>query len=391
MWHILYRKLLMQKAQISIVLVMSGISLLMVFAFSGFNGTYTPSVAVVDADQTELSGKYLEALNAKGNQHYDLSEATLAERQLRDGKVLAVVNLQKGFGEALKQGASASVTFMTTKNDADTFVLRPTLEQTYTQLMDLHKTADGIAKAGAAKGQTYEALYQETYEKLVDANANKPALTLQYDTSNASSIRNAVLLHGIIGFSIFFIAYSSVFGAMDLINERKINTWQRLLMSPSSKVGMILGTFLVSWVMGMAQVLIVYAAGRWLFGVQYGTSLGAWVVVGGAYVFAMAGIGVLISAVAQSRQQVAALTSVILTAFGMLGGCLWPLELVTNKILIGLSYITPHRYAFEALTKLNAGGNLQEVIGLLVILISIGLVLNGIGITKILLQEETYN
>lgn len=390
MLHILYRKLWMQKSQISIVLVMSAISLMMVFAFSGMNSSYVPTVMVIDSSESELSQKYVEVLQSDENRKYKLGTEALAMRELRDGKILAVVKLPKQFEDNLKSKRPLEIVLKTTKNDADTFVVKPHLENAYAYLAGLHQTAEAIAYSAEAKGQNFKEVYDETYTKLVIANKDKNAITINYASKN-EAIRNAVLLNSIIGFSLFFIAYSSVFGAMDILTERKKHTWQRLLVSPSSKMGMILANGMVSFVMGMLQVVIVYLAGQFLFGVKYGTGFIEWAVVGACFVFAMSGIGLIISAFSKSMQQIAALTSVLLTAFGMLGGCLWPLEMVTNKILLALSYATPHRYAFEAMSVLNGGKPLQTVLPLIGILLIYGIILSGIGIVKIRTQEETYN
>lgn len=390
MWHIIHRKLWTQRSELKIMLVMAGISLMMIFAFGDFSGSYKPKVMVADADQSQLSQQFVALLNEDAARQYSLMDSQAGLNEVKNGRAIAMISLEKGFEAALQKGQAAKLSMISVKSDADTMTLKPALLNAYNQLYRFDKSAGDIAKAAADKGASYETVYAETYSLLVSSKANKPALTLSLGDDGSAALKNSVMMHSLIGFLIFFVAYSCVFGAADLLVERRQNTWQRLVISPSSKLAMLSGHLVVSWIVGLIQLFLVLTVGHYLFGVDFGGSLPLMFGAAAIFCLAMSGFGILLSAFGKSMQQISALTSVLLTAFGMLGGCLWPLDLVTNPILIQLSKVIPHRYAVEALTQLSQGESWTSILPQLGVMMAIALTFLLIGFVKILRTEEQF-
>jgi ABC-2 type transport system permease protein len=390
MWHILKRKLWMQRNSLKMMLAMSGISLMMIFAFGGFGGSYKPQVLISDLDQSPLSKKFVSALESDKSHQYQLMEIDKGKEMVKEGKSLAMLTIEKGFEERVKTDEEPLLSLMSVKSDAEIMVLKPLILNRYNQMKDWHLISTDVSKQAVAKGQNFEKVYQETYDKLRHNSETKIAISLKASEDQSKANKNEALMHSVIGFIIFFVSYSAVFGAADILEERKLNTWQRLLISPSSKLGMIIGNLLVSWILGMVQMALVLFAGAYLFKVDFGGNEMTMFLAGTIFCLAMSGFGIFLSAVAKSMQQVSALTSVALTAFGMLGGCLWPIDLVTNPVLIGLSKVIPHTYAVKAMTQLSRGESLTSVLPLLVVLMSMAIVFLGIGFVKLMRTEEQY-
>lgn len=390
MWHIIKRKLWTQRKDLRIVWVMAGISLMMVFAFADFSGHYRPTVLVADQDQSQLSEKFFEKLQSDKNHVYEKVEQEKGLETVKNNQALALLTIESGFEKGVNASTEPAMSIISVKQDADLMVLKPLIVNEYSELSSWHETSSVLAKAAEAKGQDFEKVYEETYRRLETVSATKDAITMSVGKDNSEAKKNEVLVNSMVGFLIFFVAYSSVFGAADLLTERRQNTWQRLLTSPSSKLGMISGQLVVSWVMGLMQLFVVLVGGTVLFKVDFGGSTGSLFIAGAFFCLAMSGMGILISAFGKSMQQISALTSVILTAFGMLGGCLWPLELVKNPVLIGLSYITPHRYAVEALRGISRGQALTDVGAPLFMLLFMALLMLSLGFFKLLKTEERY-
>lgn len=390
MWHILKRKLWIQRSELKMMLVMSGISLMMIFAFGGFGGTYRPQVLVADLDQSALSEKFIQALASDKTHSYQVTDSTNGQQQVRENKALALLTIEKGFEAELKNGQVPKMNLMSVKSDADIMVLRPLILNRYTQMRDWHQDSEAIAKRAEAKGSSFKAVYEETYAKLQRSAQTKTALSLEVSTTEGEASKNAILMHSLIGFLIFFVAYSCVFGATDILVERKQNTWQRLLISPSSKLGMLTGNLLVSWIMGLIQLGLVLFVGGSLFKIDFGGNLLTMFAAGTLFCLAMSGFGIFLSALAKSMQQIAALTSVALTAFGMLGGCLWPLDLVSNPILIGLSKVIPHTYAVKAMTAVSQGDSLASTLPNLLVLAAMAAVFLVVGFVRLMTLEEQY-
>lgn len=390
MWHIIKRKLWTQRSELRIMLVMAGISLMMIFAFGDFSGRYQPKIMLVDSEQSQTTERFIELLSTDTSKSYVLADQAVGLNEVKNGRAIAMITLEEGFSETIKADGAPKISMISVKSDADTMTLKPILSNAYNQLKHYNQSAERVANAAKEKGQDYQRVYDETYQLLAQSYEEKPALTLSIGDDGSAALKNAVMMHSLIGFLIFFVAYSCVFGAADLLVERRQNTWQRLVISPSSRLGMLLGHLIVSFTIGLIQLALVFSVGHYLFHVDFGGSLPLMFVSALAFCLAMAGFGVLLSAFGKSMQQISALTSVLLTAFGMLGGCLWPLDLVTNPILIQLSRLIPHRYAVEALTKLSQGQQFSAVLPQLGVLLAMAGGFLLIGFVKLMKTEEQF-
>jgi ABC-2 type transport system permease protein len=83
-------------------------------------------------------------------------------------------------------------------------------------------------------------------------------------------------------------------------------------------------------------------------------------------------------------KQMDALTPIVLMSMAMLGGCLWPLEIVNSKILLFLANFTPHKWAVSGLKKIMISQFvLTDILLELTVLGVIGLFFYVIGLYRI--------
>jgi ABC-2 type transport system permease protein len=59
----------------------------------------------------------------------------------------------------------------------------------------------------------------------------------------------------------------------------------------------------------------------------------------------------LIIGFVRTIEQLSAVTPVILVSFAMLGGCMWPLEIISNPMLLFAVNLTPHKWALQAVER----------------------------------------
>lgn len=170
-------------------------------------------------------------------------------------------------------------------------------------------------------------------------------------------------LESLLGFTLYFSTFSMVFGMGDIVEDKRLFTWHRLLTTPTKLYHLITGNLLFYSSMGLVQIMLIFILGQTLFGVAFNGQLGLVILITTLYVVTMNGLGLFIASVVKDSHQLSAISPIVLTAMAMLGGCMWPLELVSSKILLGLSYLTPHRWALSAIkTGIRLGGFSSEVI-----------------------------
>jgi ABC-2 type transport system permease protein len=128
------------------------------------------------------------------------------------------------------------------------------------------------------------------------------------------------------GFSLMFVLMGVLFGvAFGLRDEREWGTLTRLRAAPLGPGSLLGGKLLARFVVGVLQLLVLFAFGHLVFGVSLGPSLPVFLLMVAAIVFSMVGFSLLVSAFARSREQIIPLGLTVVMIVCALGGCWWPL------------------------------------------------------------------
>ncbi|WP_430883824.1 ABC transporter permease [Fusibacter sp. JL216-2] len=370
-------RLLGLKEDYKIMLVMAVLALGMVYAFSAGGGTYERVVHITDMDQSEVSKQFIRELSQEKEYKVNVIGEKEGRQAIADGEGLAHIILPKDFERSLSRNDLA-LAFISSKNDVDTMGLKNTvrgiLTNLHANLIFSQKTASQI---GSIKENIdEEKLSQALYEKIEKRYKLQNPYTISEKSLSGGWSRQDQILHNFIGFALLFSAYSIVFGIGEILNDKAYHTWDRLLQTPVSIGKILLGNTFTTLLVGFIQMAIIFIGGQVLFGIEIGDHLVLVLITGFAYIFSLTGLGLFLASILKNHSQLSAVTPILLTSFAMLGGCMWPLEIVTSKILLGLSFITPHRWAFEALESImirNLGFN--DIVMPLSILIIMGLAL----------------
>ena len=127
------------------------------------------------------------------------------------------------------------------------------------------------------------------------------------------------------GFSIMFVLLAVIFGtSMGLHDERDWGTLPRLLVAPAGFTWMLLGKLGARFVLGVVQMLILFAWGHWMFGVSLGSSNLAFLLLTMAIVFATVSVGLVVAGLARTREQTQPLSLAFVMVLSALGGLWWP-------------------------------------------------------------------
>lgn len=351
-------RLLGLKEDYKIMLVMAVLALGMVYAFSSSgSGSYERLVYVTDLDGSVISERFIEELDS--SKGYKVSRALEPEGRtaIEDGSGLAQLILPSDFSSELLSG-HVSMKFISTKNDVDTINLKNTVNSLLSNIKDnavfAESTATALAglKQGVDSGKMAADIYAKSNERFKLQNP----FGVKETTITGNWTADRARLHNFFGFALLFSAYSIVFGIGEILNDKEHHTWDRLLQSPVSTSSILIGNTLTTLLVGFIQMAIIFIGGRLLFGIDLGSQMPLVLTVSAAFIFSLTGLGLFLASMLRSHAQLSAVTPILLTSFAMLGGCMWPLEIVTSKILLALSFITPHRWALEALENVMLKG-----------------------------------
>jgi ABC-2 type transport system permease protein len=319
-------------------------------------------VGVVDEGPSPLSSRLGRALDADATvtvEPYAGRAAGVAA--LRRGEVSAVVVVPAGFDAALRAGRRV-----------DLPVLVPGSAE------GSQAALTGLGSVVAQHAATVQAALFATGTAGREFDENlRAAARLQQDVA-AVPVRTVVVDSASnylpLGFSysaptmlVLFVFINAVAGGAAMIQTRRYGIFARALAAPTRPRDLVLGEALCYLALTLGQALLIVTVGAVLFGVSWGNPLAAvalvlvWAAVG-------TGAGMVAGTFFRTPEQAGAIGPAIGIAFGMLGGCMWPLEIVPEGVA-RLGHLTPHAWAVDAWVEvLSRGGGLPEVAGYLAIL-----------------------
>ncbi len=346
--HIKLRmKLLKDDIVLVVVMLAMAIVLTMIFG-QAFGEDYEPIVQVVDLDKSGASAAFYNMLkdDVEGFDFRD-GELSAMEEFVKESGILAGVVLEEGFSEDYSK-----IKIVSGKSAVEVMQLKNALSQEISLMQNKERLSTAITMA-LDIGEDIESEVSEVFD---EKYAEKSYVTTieTIGESRWSGYNN--LMHYVLGFMLFFSTFSMVFVMADILKEKKLHIFQRNLVSPISGASQLAAKMFVTFLLGFAQVAIVLLAGKYLFGIEWGDNLGILLAISACYVLTFTCLGLFLASIVKSYDQLGAMTPIILVSTAMLGGCMWPMELITNKVLLGLGNITPQKWALSAMESIAMKG-----------------------------------
>ncbi len=357
---------------IKLIGIMTAMTLVMIGVFSSID--YTSEITyfgVIDEDQSTMSQLLIEKLNSQDGYEmisYSLEEAKEA---VKTYDISGAFYFEKGFAEDVLEGEVEVQKLITSENMSNLqmdSLLTAGINQVKSDEAIIMMLNQIVAKDTSIYAR--EAFEEHrTYKEPIKVESRSLTESKSYDS----------VKHSVVGFSLFFAMFTIVFGISDILMDKEYHTWDRLLISPISKLSILSGNLITVFLIGFIQVSSMFAISKYLFKVDWAGNIIHMMVVVAAFVFCVTALGMFLSNFVNTIGQLSAISPVILTGTAMLGGCFWPLEIVTAKPLLLLSNITPQKWAISAIEKIMVYG-----VGLDEVMFSV-LVLVGMGVAYMLL------
>ncbi|MHB1450702.1 MAG: ABC transporter permease [Coriobacteriia bacterium] len=372
-------QLLRNPAEVVAVVVLP-LVLTMLFG-SAFAGAQVSELSVlfVDEDGSSYSAQVGELIDAEESLKIVQATREEAEAQISEGEAAVAVLVSEGFGSDLPN-AQAAIEIMR----------NPTSQSGYAVFAVVQGIAMRMSGNAAAAHIVSTAMpgVAEFDEVYADADARwepVPPVYTEGQTVVASEVRgDSVIAEGTaqssIGFTVWFILFMTFGSAGGILEEREQGTLRRLLVAPISRGTILSGKVLGTVLAASVQALVLVLVGALAFGVEWGRDPLGVVLVLGSYILAGTGLAVMISALVRTRDQMSGLSPLVSTGLAMLGGCLWPLEIV-SPFMQTIAKLTPTGWAVIGLTDVvyrNQG--VQAAVVPTLVLLGFAGVMLGIGV-----------
>jgi len=361
---------------IKLIGLMTAMTLIMIAVFSSIS--YTNEVTTfgfIDEEQSDLSQMVLDNLKKQDGYEIISYDLETAKEAVKNNDVYGAFYIKEGFSSQVMQNKVQVEKLLVTENMAN-MQMDNLLQTSISQAsMDyqISNMLNQVIRKDAVEVRTYvlDAIDEHwTYKKPITVSS----MTLKEETTYSS------VKHSVVGFSLFFAMFTIIFGISDILMDKEYHTWDRTLVSPISKFSILSGNLVMTFILGFLQVSSMFLVSKYLFKVDWAGNMMHLVIIIAAFVFCVVSLGMFLSNFVSSIGQLSAISPVIITGSAMLGGCFWPLEIVTAKPLLLLSNITPQKWAISAIEKVIIQGyGINEVVLSVLVLLGMGIVYLGMG------------
>ena len=184
------------------------------------------------------------------------------------------------------------------------------------------------------------------------------------------------------GWAIQFLLFALSASATSLFRERDAGIFQRLLASPVTRTQILWSKFLYGVSIGMIQLLVLFFAGRVLFGIEIEKHFGLLVLVCAFAAAACTSFGMLLAAIAPNAEAASGMATFLIMMMSALGGAWFPISLMPQFIQ-QFSKLTLVYWSMEGfIAVLWAGQSFGQLLPLLGILGGITAVVMTIAIYR---------
>ena len=173
---------------------------------------------------------------------------------------------------------------------------------------------------------------------------------------------------------VLFTFVNSLGVSVALVWARRTGITQRWASAPVATRSVVVGVLASRLGFAMLQSILIVLIGAGVFGVAWGDPIGVALLLT-LFAIVATGAGVLVGVMAPNEDLPNALAVPIAIGFGMLGGCMWPLDIVADSMRV-VGHITPHAWAMDGFVELIfRGGGVGDILTELAVLAGFAAVL----------------
>ncbi len=315
-------------------------------------------VGIVDRDTGALGAELRRTLERGSIELETFDAAEGLAKLVRRGAIAAGVVLPKRYDERLRNGERVRVELLVDQTRGFPAAVRSLVSEAVARQ---GATLQAASFAARNAGRTFDQSLAEA--KRTSSLASNVEIGVRAETVGSAEQQN--YLPPGVGYQapsnlLLFVFITSVAGSAVLIQSRQLRVTQRMLATPTTARTILAGETLSRFATAGFQALFIFVVGTVLFGVSWGAPLGATAVI---VLFVLVGtsVGMLFGTIFRTPEQAGAIGAPMGIAAGMLGGCMWPLEIVP-KTMQQIGHIFPHAWAMDAWIELiGRGGGIGDI------------------------------
>jgi len=296
------------------------------------------AMAVLDHDHSQESRDFIARF--EHSPYFDVVLRARDRAELRDaidhGRAQIGLALDAGFAERLRDGRGAPAQAIVDATASNTALI-----------------ALGYVEQVAAR-YARELEDEQLQRRRPEWLGRVPRIELEFRPwYNPDLLSRWFFLPGVVG-TITLITIMTL-TAFSVVREREIGTLEQMMVTPIRRSEFILGKTIPSYLVGVVNITMIAAVGRFWFHLPFRGSLALFALGASLFILCTIGFGLLLSTVSETQQQAMLLSSFITTPAFMLSGFVNPI----SNMAVGLqwlSYLDPLRYFMVVLRSIYLKG-----------------------------------
>ena len=365
------RRIFRDRVSLFFLVVLPVLVIVIIGAFSGGNGKFR--VGIVDRSTGAFStGLARDMHTIPGTAAHGYATLAGAKQALRRGEVDVVVDIPPGTDDAL--GAGRATTIGVYAEEANS------TQQAAAQAVS---SVIGAHGAGVQAAQFAAANAGGSVESRLDLAVRLQRSASSIGVTSHAAQRESKILPAGFSYSaptmlVLFVFINGFTGGAAIIMTRELGMYTRMSAAPVSARQIVFGEAATYFLIAIAQAVMIILVGAIAFGVHWGDPVAAGLLVV-TWAIVATGAGMLAGTLFKTREQVVAIGPPVGIALAMLGGCMWPLEIV-GPAMRTIGHATPHAWAVDAWTVLLAQrGNVAGIARNLAVLAGFAVLLLGLA------------
>lgn len=323
-------------------------------------------IQVIDRDGGFLARDFIEGLRGEGMWiEVAGSKDTPHEAKRR-------IVLEEGFTDAILMGEERRIPIADWPM-ANEFDLAARF-QVYRSIVKVlgHLTAANQRSPGNVSEAVYEDI--AAMEAVVKVEVLEP-----YGHPTPSGFR-----HTVPSMLVMFVMMNTlIYGGIVLALDRTMGRLARVASTPTRPWEIVGGHVLGAMLIASTQTLLFIITGPLLFGISWGASPLALLLVLFAFVFCCACFAIFLGSICEKEAHVIAIGPVLVMIMAALGGCWWPLEIVPDAVR-WLAYAVPTGWAVDGIHRVASYGmGVDAILKNVAVMIGFGLPFVLFGVQRI--------
>jgi ABC-2 type transport system permease protein len=313
-------------------------------------GTDPIRIAMVDEDRSELSRRFVQALQAEGGLRVEtgpapakgvapsLYDTRAAGAAVRAGDFSVAVVIPKGFGES-------PIGFGPTEGRPKLQILNDSSDPIAAQVVyGLIQKAAMVSMQAAPKGGAGGSVAPK-------GGAMSGLISAEIRDVVGENKKNPVVAFYAAGIGVMFLLFSAAAAGGAILDESESGTLDRILSSRVTMTTLLLGKLAYAALLGFTQLTVMFLWGALAFQVELFKHLGGFVVMASVTALASAALGLALASTCKTRAQLGALTTLVVLTMSALGGSMVP-RFIMPELLQRIGLVTFNAWALDGFTKI---------------------------------------